>query len=142
MSLVRDNYAVLIQRNNQSSFQGSYFGANVQGELSQDDLVTERNGSTNTNVSVEVPPDAFGASFTGCMAFDRFLFSVYITNTLFLTPETNCDVYAIGSVIVTVDVNGCSDLVQEIELDFQELDQVLTYSVTCIHSLVPRPPQT
>lgn len=123
VAFAETNYAILIRGINQSDFPGSLFAVNVQEGLSLDDLATEYNDTTNTNVSVEIPPAVFEPG-DGCPISDRLFYTVFITSTLFLTPETNCDDYAIGSVLVTVDVNGCSQLSQEIELDFQELDQV------------------
>ncbi len=119
----RDNFAILVQSINQTDFEGQMFSVSIDGDLSQDDLVTAQDAPTNSNVSVDIPPSAFEIT-DDCSPSDRIFYAVFTTNTLFLTPDTNCDKFAIGSVIITVEVNGCSDLAEAIELDFQELDQV------------------
>ncbi len=132
----RDSYAILVKRlDNPTVFDGETFSAvlgtadNTSALPGTNDIVKTAvmtDALPNATVSVKVPPSVFDIipDPEKCIQSDRIFYTIFTRNTLFLTPETDCDEFAIGSVVVAVDVNHCSNLSSEIELDFEELDEV------------------
>lgn len=126
----QNNFAILVQDIDQNRFQGQTFSAilgsadqaiNSNEEIDPSDLIVMPDPVPNATVSATLPPSVVTDN---CPAFDRIFYIVHVTNTLFLTPETNCEDYTIGSIVITVGMNGCSNFSEEIELDFDQLDEV------------------
>lgn len=133
VTFTRDNYAMLVKRPDSATlFDGETFSAvpgttdNATISTDSDGFVIMSNPALNSTISVKVPPSLLdnNTNSEDCLPSDRIFYIVFVKTTLFLTPETNCDQYTIGSIVVTVEVNGCHNLSSEVELDFEELDKV------------------
>ena len=79
----------------------------------------------NATASAKLPESLFDGITTYASPWQRIVYSVFLTNALFLTTDTDCENSTIGSVILGVDVNGSvTNISGEIKLAFQQFRMV------------------
>ena len=98
------------------------------GKMGDDEIVDENNivktdkAIPNATASADVPASIIGGSQNDSQ---RLSYSVFLLNSLFLTPETDCEKFAIASVILSVNVNiSIANLSEGVLLTFQMQEQV------------------
>ena len=144
--LARDNFAILVQDIDPDNFTGEAFSADLGpvdqvvgvSNVSGEQLVRNEDVVLNSTASVELPDSLFfsqqdaelalgNASTDQGRAPERLSYSVFLTDTLFTTPNTSCSQSAIGSIIISVRANGNLtnlNLSEGILLNFQRLSEV------------------
>ena len=128
--LAQNNFAMVVQDIDPATFSGEAFSADLgpidkavedSGDIDEDKLVRMVDVIPNATASVELPESFFNASGN---ATERLFYTVFLSDTFFLTPNTTCPNGAIGSIIVTVQINGSANLTGNITLNFQRLSKV------------------
>ena len=129
--LAQENYAIVVRDINPSTFTGEAFSADLgpvdrvvqdtSGDIDEGNLVRMVDVIANATASVQLPESFFNESAN---ATERIYYAVFLSDTLFLTPDTMCPNGSIVSIIVTVQVNGSSTLNGNITLNFQQLSEV------------------
>ena len=132
-----DNFALLLRDINPESFSGESFSVNLgpveeairnSSGITKEVLVTMMDPLPNATASVELPQSLFVGNSTYASPWQRIVYSVFLTNALFLTLDTNCANSAIGSIILGVDVNSSVTNISmstgEIQLAFQQFRMV------------------
>lgn len=95
---------------------------NEADEIDPDSLTTSNQTFANATASVGVPASIFEGVQNDSQ---RLSYSVFLLNSLFLTPETDCSDFAIASVILSVNTNiSAANLSEGVLLTFQQLEQV------------------
>ena len=129
-----DNFALLLRDENPKSFSGESFSVNLgpvekairnSSGINEEALVTVMDPLPNATASVDLPQSLFDGNTTYASRRQRIVYSVFLTNALFLTTDTDCENSTIGSVILGVDVNGSvTNISGEIKLAFQQFRMV------------------
>ena len=132
-----DNFALLLRDVNPESFSGESFSVNLgsveeairnSSGISEEVLVTMMDPLPNATASVELPQSLFDGSTAYASPWQRIVYSIFLSNSLFLTLDTNCENFAIGSIILGVDVNSSVTNISmstgEIQLAFQQFRMV------------------
>ena len=112
LTFALNNFALLLRDVDPRNFLGESFSIDLGavGEAIQNtDGIDEERLVTmlvpNATASAELPELLFEEDIN-TLPRQRVTFSVFLTNALFLTPETNCLESAIGSVVLSVGVNS------------------------------------
>ena len=132
-----DNFALLLRDVNPESFSGESFNVNLgpveeairnSSGITKEALVTMMDPLPNATASVKLPQSLFDGNTTYVLPSQRIVYSVFLTNALFLTLDTNCENSAIGSIILGVDVNSSVTNISmstgEIQLAYQQFRMV------------------
>ncbi len=99
--------------------------------VNDESLVTSNETVDNATASAEVPASIFEGSEED---LQRLSYSIFLLNSLFLTPETDCSDFAIASAILSVNISAANlstgslfaaNLSEGVLLTFQQLGQVL-----------------
>lgn len=112
LAFALDNFALLLRDVDPRNFSGELFSIDLGavGEAIRNTTgIDEESLATmlvpNATASAELPESLFEGDVNTARR-QRVTFSVFLTNTLFLTPETDCRESAIGSVVLSVGVNS------------------------------------
>ena len=112
LAFALNNFALLLRDVDPRNFSGELFSIDLGavGEAIQNTAgVDEESLVTmlvpNATASAELPESLFEENVNTARR-QRVTFGVFLTNTLFLTPETDCRESAIGSVVLSVGVNS------------------------------------
>ena len=129
--LAQENFAIVVQDIDPSTFTGEAFSADlgpvdgtmegVSGNINENNLVRMADVIANATASVQLPESFFDESGNET---ERIYYAIFLSDTLFLTPDTTCPNGSIASIIVTVQVNGSSTLNGNITFNFQQLGEV------------------
>ena len=112
LAFALNNFALLLRDVDPRNFSGELFsidlgavGEAIQNTagIDEESLVTML--VPNATASAELPESLFEENVNTARR-QRVTFGVFLTNTLFLTPETDCRESAIGSVVLSVGVNS------------------------------------
>lgn len=112
LTFALNNFALLLRDVDPRNFSGELFsidlgavGEAIQNTagIDEESLVTML--VPNATASAELPESLFEENVNTARR-QRVTFGVFLTNTLFLTPETDCRESAIGSVVLSVGVNS------------------------------------
>ncbi len=88
--------------------------------IDEGSLIKSNETLSNATASAEVPASIFEGNDS-----QRLSYSVFLLDSLFLTPETDCNDFAIVSVILSVNANiSAANLSEGVLLTFQQLEQV------------------
>ena len=110
-----DNFALLLRDVNPESFSGESLSVNLgpveeairnSSGINEEALVTMMDPLPNATVSAKLPESLFDGITTYASPWQRIVYSVFLTNVLFLTLDTNCGDSAVGSIILGVNVNS------------------------------------
>ena len=110
LAFALNNFALLLRNVNPMNFSGELFSIDLGtvGEAIRTGIDEESLATTlipNATASAILPESLFEEDVNTAPR-QRVTFSVFLTNTLFLTPETDCRESAIGSVVLSVGVNS------------------------------------
>ena len=107
-----NNFALLLRDVDPRNFSGESFSIDLGGvreAIRNTARIIEESLATtlvpNATASAELPESLFEEDANTALR-QRVTFSVFLTNTLFLTPETDCRESATGSVVLSVGVNS------------------------------------
>lgn len=116
LAFALNNFAILLQDVDPRNFSGEAFSVNLgpiqeavnnTSRINEESLVTMMAPLPNATASAELPESLFTTNTPGNpVPRRRVTFSVFLTNTLFLTPETDCTNSTIGSVVLGIGVNN------------------------------------
>ena len=131
------NFALLLRDVNPKGFSGESFSVNLgpveeairnSSGINEEALVTMMEPLYNATVSAKLPDSLFDGKTTYVSPWQRIVYSVFLTNALFLTLDTDCENSTIGSIILGVDVNNSVTNISmstgEMHLAFQQLRTV------------------
>ena len=109
------NFALLLQDVNPESFSGESLSVNLgpveeairnSSGINEDALITMLDPLLNATASAKLPESLFDGITTYASPWQRIVYSVFLTNALFLTLDTDCVDSAVGSIILGVNVNS------------------------------------
>ena len=99
--------------------------------INEEALVTMMDPLLNATASAKLPESLFDGIITYASPWQRIVYSVFLTNALFLTLDTDCGDSAVGSIVLGVDVNSSvanssetNVSAGEIQLAFQQFRMV------------------
>ena len=128
------NFALLLRDVNPKGFSGESFSVNLgpveeairnSSGINEEALVTMMEPLYNATASAKLPDSLFDGKTTCVSPWQRIVYSVFLTNALFLTLDTDCENSTIGSIILGVDVNNSvMNITGEMHLGFQQLRTV------------------
>ena len=131
MVLAQENFAMVVQDIDPATFNGEAFSADlgpvdrviedISSDIDEDRLVRMVDVIPNATASVQLPESFFNESGN---ATERIYYAVFLSDTLHLTPDTMCPNGSVASIILTIQVNGSSNLNGNITLNFQQLSEV------------------
>ena len=113
-SFALKNFALLLQDVNPESFSGESLSVNLgpveeairnSSGINEDALITMLDPLLNATASAKLPESLFDGITTYASPWQRIVYSVFLTNALFLTLDTDWD-SAVGSIILGVNVNS------------------------------------
>jgi len=149
LAFALNNFAILLQDVDPRNFSGEAFSVNLgpiqeainnTSRINEESLVTMMTPLPNATASAELPESLFTTNTPGNpVPRRRVIFSVFLTNTLFLTPETDCTNSTIGSVVLGIGVNSSVPNFRlssgGIRLVFQQYREVRTCNTAAVASL-------
>ena len=125
---------------NPESFSGESLSVNLgpveeairnSSGINEEALVTMMDSLLNVTASAKLPESLFDGITTYALPWQQIVYSVFLTNALFLTLDSDCGDSAVGSIILGVDVNSSvtnSSVTNvstgEIQLAFQQFKMV------------------
>ena len=135
----QSTYAILVQDIPIENFSSQAFSVDLgsveeaiagiaDGEIDQDRLLMALNVLPNATASAEIllfDPEIVNKS-GNVSNTERLFYTVFLSTSLFLTPSTDCDEFAIGSIIlsVTFNVSDSSNRNATIILNFLQSEEV------------------
>ena len=135
-----NNFVLLLRDVNPGSFSGESLSVNLgpveeavrnSSGINEEALVILMDPLLSATASVKSPESLFDGITTYASPWQRIVYSVFLTNALFLTLDTDCGDSAVGSIVLGVDVNSTvtnSSVTNvstgEIQLAFQQFRMV------------------
>ena len=135
-----NNFPLLLRDVNPESFIGESLSVNLgsveeairnSSGINEVALVTMMDPLLNATASAKLPESLFDGITTYASPWQRIVYSVFLTNALFLTLDTGCGDSVVGSIVLGVDVNSsltnssvANVSTGEIQLAFQQFRMV------------------